>query len=342
MLHKFKYPIALSALGIVIACAASFALAAEPSPEIEVPAWFKISFLDLRDDIKEAAAANKRVVIYFGQNGCPYCKRLMDVNFKQPDIVATTRRHFDAIEINIFGSREVTWLDGKSRSEKEFAALLKVQFTPTLLFLDEHGGIALRVNGYYPPQRLMTALDYVAQHREHSVSFGDFQKQFVPQARAAVPRDEPFFQKPPYIFDRRKPGARPLAIFFEQPACTDCDEMHATALKAAESRKLLSRFDVYQLDLKSNTAVVAPDGTRTTATRWARDLNLLYTPSVVLFDAAGREVLRVEAYVRMFHLQSALDYVASGAYTQEPNFQRYIQARAQAIRERGERVELMK
>ncbi len=343
MSNKFQSYTALGALCIVLICAAApLSRAADTPVEIEVPAWFKHSFLDLRDDIKGAAAANKRVMIYFGQNGCPYCKRLMEVNFKDPAIVAKTRRHFDAIEINIFGSREVTWLDGKSRSEKDFAALLKVQFTPTLLFVDEKGNIALRVNGYYPPPRFMAALDYAAPHRERSVSFAEFQKQYLPNVPAAGPRDEPFFRKPPYLFDRRKPAVRPLAVFFEQANCADCDEMHATSLKTAETRELLSRFDVYRLDLKSAAEVIAPNGARTTAARWARELNVAYTPSVVFFDTAGREVFRVEAYVRTFHLQAALDYVASRAYLKEPSFQRYIQARADALREHGGRVEVMK
>lgn len=147
--------------GMLLGAACGIALAAN-AQEIEAPAWFKHSFLDLRDDIREAAAANKHVMIYFGQNGCPYCKQMMEVTFSQKDIVDKTRRLFDAIEINILGSRDVTWLDGKARSEKDFAALLKVQFTPTLLFLDEKGGVALRANGYYPPHRFMAALDYVA------------------------------------------------------------------------------------------------------------------------------------------------------------------------------------
>jgi len=256
--------------------------------------------------------------------------------------VAKTRRHFDAIEINIFGSREVTWLDGKPRSEKDFAALLKVQFTPTLLFLDEQGGIALRVNGYYPPERFNVALDYVIGRHEHKVSFADFQAQHLNEAAAAPLRAEPFFRKPPYNFDRRAPATRPLAIFFEQANCADCDEMHATALKAKLTRELLSRFDVYQLDLKSDAAVIAPGGTRTTAAQWARELKVLYSPSVLFFDAAGAEVFRVEAYVRTFHLQSSLDYVATGAYRKEANFQRYVQARAEAIRGNGGRIDLMK
>ena len=38
------------------------------------PAWFKQSFLDIREDVAEAAANDQRVVLYFYQVGCPYCK----------------------------------------------------------------------------------------------------------------------------------------------------------------------------------------------------------------------------------------------------------------------------
>ena len=60
----------------------------------------------------------------------------------------------------------------------------------------------------------------------------------------------------------------------------------------------------------------------------------------MLFDASGREVLRLDAYLRAFHFASALDYVASGAYRTEPSFQRFVQARAERIRAAGVAVEL--
>lgn len=328
--------------GILLCAVCGILPAAGAAQEIEVPAWFKNSFLDLRDDLREALAANKRVMIYFGQNGCPYCRKLMEVNFRQKEIVDKTRRHFDAIEINIFGSREVTWTDGRTRSEKEFAALLKVQFTPTLLFLDAKGDIALRVNGYYPPHRFMAALDYVSQRNENKVSFAEFQKSYPREPDSGVFHDEPFFRKEPYGFDRRKPATRPLAVFFEQQNCSGCDEMHATALKADLTRQLLSRFDVDRLNLHGSEAITAPNGAKTSAAQWARELNVQYAPSVVFFDGRGREVFRVEAYVRTFHLQSALDYIASGAYLTEPDFQRFVQARGDAILERGGRVDLMR
>jgi thioredoxin-related protein len=125
----------------------------------EIPDWFSPSFLDIREDVAEAAKQGKRVMIYFHQDGCPYCKQLVTVNFRDPKIVAAMRRDFVAIDVNIFGSREVTWTDGRRMPEKELAALLKIQFTPTLVFLDEKAALAHRINGYLPPDRFLPALD---------------------------------------------------------------------------------------------------------------------------------------------------------------------------------------
>ena len=84
----------------------------------------------------------------------------------------------------------------------------------------------------------------------------------------------------------------------------------------------------------------APEGAKVKADAWARDLACRYTPTIVFFDAGGREVFRIDAYLRPFHVASALDYVASGAYRDEPSFQRFVQARAERLREQGESVDL--
>ena len=90
----------------------------------------------------------------------------------------------------------------------------------------------------------------------------------------------------------------------------------------------------------SKTPVMTPDGTRTTAREWAEALNVAYAPSIVLFDADGREVIRAEGDFKRFHSQSIMDYVLSGAYRTQPSFQRYISARVEAFRERGIDVDI--
>jgi thioredoxin-related protein len=322
------------ALGLV-----SGAAAQDPSPHaIDIPPWFAETFLDFRDDVREAAKDGKRLMIYFGQDGCPYCTQLMKVNFSQQRIVGKTRKHFVAIALNLWGDRELTWVDGRTISEKELARALKVQFTPTLLFLDERGAIVARINGFYPPHRFEAALDYVAGRMETKAAFGEYMKTVAPDSASPRLADEPFFLKPPYDL-RRKPGGRPLAVVFETPYCAPCDEMHREGFARAAVRRQLARFDVVRLGLTDRSELVTPQGATTTAEAWARALKVSYTPSVMLFDG-GSEVFRIEAYVRPFHLAGGLDYVASGAYRTEPSFQRYLQVHAERLRERGERIEL--
>ena len=297
----------------------------------EPPAWFTESLLDLREDVTEAAAQGKRVMLYFGQDGCPYCKRLMEVNFRAAPIAAKTQQHFVALALNIWGDREVTWTDGVTSTEKQLAAKLKVQFTPTLVFLDERGRIALRLNGYYPPPEFEAALDQAA---------GKAPLERRPGAAAgAALNAQPFFRAPPHDL-RRRPGGKPLALLFEAPSCERCDELHAGAFKQREVREQFGRFDVVRLSLSENDALVGPDGRKTTPAALARALDVGFVPTLVLFDARGQEVFRAEAYLRAFHLAGALDYVSSGAYAREPSFQRFLQSKAERMRERGERVDL--
>jgi thioredoxin-related protein len=301
----------------------------------EPPAWFSESLLELPQEVKEAAAQGKRVMLYFGQDGCPYCKRLLEVNFRQAAIAAKAQRHLVALALNIWGDREVTWIDGAVMSEKRLAAQLKVQFTPTLIFLDERGGVALRINGYYPPHHFEAALDHVAG----KISFGEYLDRQRGEPASANLHPEPFFMPAPFDL-RRRASVRPLAVLFETPFCAQCDELHAVAFKRHEVLEQLARFDVFRFSFAAGEALTTPEGAKSNAADWARALGVGYVPTLVLFDARGREVFRAEAYLRPFHIAGALEYVSSGAYTREPSFQRFLQSRAERMRERGERVDL--
>jgi thioredoxin-related protein len=315
------------------------ARAAEPGEHaIALPAWFSETFLDFREDIRDAAKTGKRLMVYFGQDGCPYCKELIQTNFSQKAIADKTRAHFVAIALNIWGDREVTWTDGRKFSEKQLAAFLKVQFTPTLLFFDEKGGIVARLNGYYPPHRFDAVLDYVAGRMEGRLSLAEHLKAAVKESASPALHDEPFFLKPPY--DLRRRGKKPLAVLFETRFCAACDELHREGFKRKEVQALIARFDVARFALSERAAIVTPGAMRTAAEDWARELGIAYTPSLVFFDEGGKEVFRIEAYLRPFHLRSSLEYVASEAYKREPSFQRFLQGRARELRERGETVDL--
>jgi thioredoxin-related protein len=302
---------------------AALLLMVSPLKAEELPPWFSESLLDLRDDVAEAAAQGKRVMLYFGQEGCPYCKRLLEVNFRQAALATKSQRQLLALALNIWGDREVTWTDGAATTEKQLAARLKIQFTPTLIFLDERGGVALRLNGYHPPHQFDAALDHVAG----KISFEQYLARLRVERASATLHPQSFFLPAPRSL-RRAPGAKPLAVLFETPHCAECDELHAVAFKRPEVLRELAKFDVVRLDLNAHDV------------GWARTLRVGYVPTIVLFDTRGREVFRTEAYLRPFHVAGALQYVSSGAYLREPSFQRFLQAKAEGMRQRGASVDL--
>ncbi len=307
----------------------------------EPPSWFKQSFLELKEDVAEAAAAGKRVLLYFYQDGCPYCARLLRDNFGNRHIAEKTRKAFDVIAINIWGDREVTDLQGRSYSEKRFAAALKVQYTPTLIFLDEEGRVVARLNGYYPPHKFEVVLDYVAGHHEKEQTLAAYYRKRNPVPASGKLHAESFFLSTPLDLSRRPPGKH-LAVLFEQRACKACDELHGDLLKRKAVLEALSPLDVAQVDLWSKEKLKTPDGRELTADRWAAELGVQYAPTWVFFDDRGKEVFRIEAWVKAFHLEGVLDYVATGGYRWQPSLQRFLQRRADILHAKGFEVDLMK
>lgn len=294
---------------------------------LEHPSWFKESFLDLDEDLKEAVAAGKKgIVVYFGQRRCAYCKMLMEVNFQTPDIVTYTRQHFDLIPIDIWSPEEVTTPSGESLSQRDYAQQLGTRFTPSLVFYDADGRIALRLRGYYPPYQFRAALEYVAGGHYLREKFpvymarGDRTLRF--EAEDMV--EQPFFSPPPYNLDRsRYPAQLPLVVFFEQGNCHACDILHTQPLSRKAVRRLFDQFESVQLDMWADTPLIKPDGERSTAREWAKELGIFYAPSIVFFDENGREIIRVDSVVRFFRLRNVLNYVISRGYLAEPNFLRW-------------------
>jgi thioredoxin-related protein len=321
--------------------------AAEAPRPIDIPPWFTDSFLDFQEELADAAKVGKRVLVYFGQDGCPYCRELMQTNFSQRAIVEKTRANFVAIALNLWGDRELTWLDGTKTTEKALAKALKVQFTPTLLFLDPASGqIVGRLNGYQPPERFSAALDHVIARGEKRQPLADYIAANVKETARADLNEQPFFLPPPFDL-RRKSGSRPLAVLFETRHCAPCDEMHQQGFRRPEVQAQLKRLDVARFALHDRRELTAPDGRRLSADAWARELGVGFTPTLVFFDAAGpanagREVFRLDGYTRPFHLASALEYVAERAWQRQPEFQRFVRDRAERLRDHGQAVELWK
>lgn len=138
-------------LAAALVSAATFAAAAEPLPPAigpETPrvepikgddgiyrqAWYAETFLDLREDHRDAAKQGKRLAVIFEQRGCIYCTRMHTEVLAQRYINDYVRENFHILQLDLWGAREVTDFDGTRLSEKKIAERWGVMFTPTIVF----------------------------------------------------------------------------------------------------------------------------------------------------------------------------------------------------------------
>ncbi|MGC9369576.1 MAG: thioredoxin family protein [Paracoccaceae bacterium] len=132
--------------------------------------WFLDSFLELGDDLETAAADGRGLMLLFEQAGCPYCRELHRVNFARPEIVDYLTAHFDVVQLDLWGAREVLDFDGEALEERKLAAKWGVNFTPTTVLCaaenagaaDLAGAEAFRLPGYLKPFHYLSSLEYVA------------------------------------------------------------------------------------------------------------------------------------------------------------------------------------
>ena len=300
----------------------------------ETPHWFKESFLEFEEDVDEAAQQNRRVMIYFSQNGCPYCARLVEENFADPDIEAYVRQHFDGIKVNMWGDKEIISVGGNNFTEKSFAEALKVQYTPTLLFLNEQGKTILRLNGYYPPEKFRKALKYAAMKKEKELTFNEFMLADSPSIYGKL-MTESFYLQDTNLKSLIGQKGKPLAIYFEAGDCSECKTLHEQILTDPPTRELIKSVNSVQLNVHADTIIVTPDGRKMSQRDFANELNVAYTPSVIFMDGKGKIVHRIDGFLKTFHFQSSLAYVIERAYLAQPSFQRYLSARGEQLREKG-------
>jgi len=295
--------------------------------EIIYPAWFKLSFLDLREDLKQALQNKKQgIALYFGQKNCAYCKALMEVNFAKPDLARYVRDNFDIIPLDIWGSRSLTMIDGSQITEKALALQQKTNFTPSLIFFDRDGKIIFKMRGYYKPYRFQAMMDYLVEGFYKTESFRDYLARADPPPRFEQDdlNELEAAEAGPVILDRRAaPGQKPLAVLFEQGNCHACDQLHSEPLHNDQTKNILQQFELRQLDAWSDTPLITPDGQKLTAEQWAQQLNIYYLPTIVFFDRNGKEIDRIDSVVKLYRLRNMLDFIASEGYRKFKSFQHW-------------------
>lgn len=186
MLRLLRLVFSVLAVAVLGAAASAEDLLPEPKlgdNGLHVQDWFVNSFLDIGEDLADARAEDKGLVVIFEQAGCPYCREMHRVNLRRPDIVELIRANFNVVQLDLRGARETVDTDGEALAERDLARKWGVAFTPTLLFFardaDPAGkpantAAAAVMPGYFKPFHFASMFDYVASGAYKTAHFQDY------------------------------------------------------------------------------------------------------------------------------------------------------------------------
>ena len=156
--------------------------------------WFLDSFLDLPEDLAEAAEEGRHFAIVWEQRGCPYCRELHRVNFARKDIRSYVQANFTILQLNLWGSREVVDFDGEALEERNLARKWAVNFTPTIMFFSQdpanssgvagHHAEVARMPGYFKPFHFMAMFEFVAEGHYQEMGFQRYLQDKFAELRA--------------------------------------------------------------------------------------------------------------------------------------------------------------
>ena len=153
--------------------------------------WFHHGFLNMKEDLEEAAGTGKRLAVIWEQKGCPYCREMHTRNLALKEINDYIRENFLVVQLNMWGSRRTTDFDGREMAEKALTRRWRVNFTPTINFFprtvaEAEGKSGLeaevaRMPGYLKPAHFLTYLEFV---RDEGYRKDSFQRYLLAKFRA--------------------------------------------------------------------------------------------------------------------------------------------------------------
>lgn len=108
-----------------------------------------VKYTNIFDAYEIAEAQNKPVLLMLSKKGCPGCEYMLDVVYKNPEVVEYINKHFVAVDIDVYE-------EGAPEGLEYFG-------TPTFYFLDKDENVLKRVNGGQKVDEFLQTLKGVAQ-----------------------------------------------------------------------------------------------------------------------------------------------------------------------------------
>jgi thioredoxin-related protein len=130
------YVNSIASLAVALSCM----VAAAGVAAADADRFFDQTLGDFRSELGVARDAGKQgILLMFEAEGCPYCRRMRETVLNRRDVQDYFHGRFLVFSVDTKGSVPVSDFSGRDTTEQKFSTALRVNGTPTFLFIGLDG-----------------------------------------------------------------------------------------------------------------------------------------------------------------------------------------------------------
>ena len=155
-----------------------------------------INWMSLEDAVEAQNKEPRKIIMDMYTTWCGPCKLLDKNTFQNKDVTTYINKNYYAVKFNAEENTDVTFKEKKysnpnfdasrkgRNSQHELAGSFGVNAYPTIVFLDENGGLIAPIKGYHSPNQLEIFLKLFATNKYKEVNtkelWEQYQREFQP------------------------------------------------------------------------------------------------------------------------------------------------------------------
>ncbi len=131
--------------------------------------------IDINKLVVEAKEQNKFILFFHHVPGCPYCKAMLDENFKDENILKIVNKDFIYVDIYTADEDTIIFKDF-SGNHKEFSKYIGAFAYPATVFMNQGGEVIHRAIGYRNIDEHITDITYISTKSYKTMNFQTYKE----------------------------------------------------------------------------------------------------------------------------------------------------------------------
>ena len=105
-------------------------------------------FVPYDEGLRQAQASGKRIFLYFGRYGCPWCDKTNKESFSDATVKRLYSEHYVLVYVDAESGKRLRLPSGERITEMELGARLNVFATPVFIYLEPDGSTVFKAPGF--------------------------------------------------------------------------------------------------------------------------------------------------------------------------------------------------